>query len=270
MNEDLRLSEPGASFIKRKERCSRRVGPDAFKPYICPAGVLTVAWGHTNAQGRQFGPDDIWTQAECDAAFEEDMFQVGCHVKALVTVQLTQPQYDMLVSFTENCGWGALAKSTLLIKLNRGDYSGASREFLKWTHGGPEHTEFPGLVSRRHAESYIFRTGDYDDAPGADETEHEMPQAINRPKPIAGSGGGHIAGIGLGGLTLSRVGDLLSAHLDRLNDIKAQVDQLTGGSAVEQIYSTLSNPHVLFWIATLALGWCLYSAYRRAHRENEA
>ncbi|MGA8079967.1 MAG: lysozyme [Xanthobacteraceae bacterium] len=263
MNDDFRLSDGGEQFIKRKEKCARRVGPDAFKPYICPAGIPTIAWGHTNATGRQFSADAIWTQAECDAAFEEDAFNAGCHVKALVRVTLTQGQYDALVSFVFNCGWGALAKSTLLAKLNRRDYAGAAREFLKWTHAGPEHVEEPGLVSRRIAESAMFKGAGVIETPD----DGDMPQRVNAPIAAQGSGAGHLAGLGLGGLTLSRVGSLITDHLERLTDLKSQWDELTNGA---DVWKLLSDPHVLFWIATLTFGWCLYTAYRHAHRENQA
>jgi lysozyme len=153
MNDDLRLDPQGEALIKGFEKCSLRA-------YICPAGKLTIGWGHTNDHGRQFKPGDVWTQAECDEAFAQDIFGFECHVRALVKVPVNQGQFSALVSFAYNCGWGALARSSLLSKLNRGDYAGAGRDFLKWTHGGRPLREFPGLVRRRHAESALFLGAD--------------------------------------------------------------------------------------------------------------
>jgi lysozyme len=185
MNEHLKLDEQGEALIKGFEKCS-------LKAYICPAGKLTIGWGHTNDHGRQFASDAVWTQEDADAAFREDMFGFECHVRALVTVPLNQGEMSALVSFAYNCGWQALRKSTLLAKLNRGDRKGAAREFLKWTHGGPDHREFPGLVRRRRAEEAMFSG-----VPEHTVTfgNYEMPQHVSPPKvPPAPSGPAVTAG----------------------------------------------------------------------------
>ncbi|MHB8286172.1 MAG: lysozyme [Caulobacteraceae bacterium] len=130
-------------------------GRHGFKPYTCPAGILTIGWGHTNASGRAFTVTDIWSQQDCDAAFLVDMQGAEAAVRRLVTVKLTQPQFDALVSFTYNCGAGSLAASTLLKLLNAGDFEGAALEFHKWTHGGGQ--ILSGLVRRRAAEALMFQ-----------------------------------------------------------------------------------------------------------------
>jgi lysozyme len=96
----------------------------------------------------------VWSQKECDDAFTADM-QIFCAaVSSLVKVPLNQNQFDALVSFTYNCGSGALKGSTLLRKLNNGDYDGAAAEFPRWTKGGG--VVLPGLVRRRAAEMHLF------------------------------------------------------------------------------------------------------------------
>jgi len=75
-----------------------------FRPYLCPAGVLTIGWGHTNDNGRKFTSHDIWTKGECDAEFRSDMGRFEAAVRRRVKVELTQHQFDALVSFTYNCG----------------------------------------------------------------------------------------------------------------------------------------------------------------------
>ena len=47
-------------------------------------------------------------------------------------VSLNENQFGALVSFTYNLGAGNLASSTLLRKLNAGDYAGAAAEFPRW------------------------------------------------------------------------------------------------------------------------------------------
>jgi lysozyme len=81
-------------------------------------------------------------------------------INTLVTQAVTQAQVDALASFVFNLGVGALGRSTLLKRVNRGDMTGAAAEFGKWVlaDGKP----MPGLVRRRKAEAVLFRMGNYD------------------------------------------------------------------------------------------------------------
>jgi hypothetical protein len=87
-------------------------------------------------------------------------------VNRLVTVPLTQNQFDALVSFTYNLGEGALAESGLLRKLNAGDYAGAAPEFAKWVRAGG--VILPGLVRRRAAEADLFVAAEEEESTVAD------------------------------------------------------------------------------------------------------
>lgn len=75
-------------------------------------------------------------------------------INSLVKVQLNQNQYDALTSFVYNVGGGAFAKSTLLKKLNAGDYTGAANQFPVWKYS--DGTVLAALVSRRVAEKTLF------------------------------------------------------------------------------------------------------------------
>jgi lysozyme len=152
---DLRLSACGAGLIKAFENCLRPVGGGKFRAYLCPAGKLTIGWGHTNDHGRRFDARAVWTQAECDAAFLEDMAYFENAVRRLAKVALTQCRFDALVSFAYNCGEANLARSTLLKKLNAGDFEGAACEFARWNRGGGR--VLPGLVRRRASEALLFQ-----------------------------------------------------------------------------------------------------------------
>jgi lysozyme len=149
-----KISADGAALIKTFESCGKRDGR-MFKPYVCPGGVLTIGWGHTNHHGRRFDEAARWTQAECDDAFEEDMAGFEQQVAALVKVPLKQRQFDALVSFTYNVGVGNLKTSTLLRKLNASDYDGAALEFHRWNRSKGK--VLPGLVRRRAAEALMFQ-----------------------------------------------------------------------------------------------------------------
>nr|WP_253851857.1 lysozyme [Pantoea sp. OXWO6B1] len=75
-------------------------------------------------------------------------------IAAIIEVPLTQNQFDALVSFIFNLGTRNFVRSTLLIKLNSGDYVGAGAEFEIWTKAGGR--ELSGLILRRAAEKALF------------------------------------------------------------------------------------------------------------------
>ena len=94
------------------------------------------------------------TAAEAELLLTVDLSRFEIGVSKLVKVFLNQNQFDALVCFSFNLGLGSLGGSTLLKKLNLGDYTGASLEFPKWTHAGG--VILPGLVKRRAAEKALF------------------------------------------------------------------------------------------------------------------
>jgi lysozyme len=149
-----KLSASGAALIKAFESCQKRNGT-LFTPYVCPAGVLTIGWGHTNHHGRPFDKTARWTQQDCDDVFAEDMAGFEEQVNSIVKVPLKQHQFDALVSFVYNVGVGNLRSSTLLRKLNGGDYQGAALEFHRWNRSNGK--VLTGLVRRRAAEALLFQ-----------------------------------------------------------------------------------------------------------------
>jgi lysozyme len=190
MNEDRKLTAAGANLIKHFEGCLQP-HEGKYKAYKCPANVLTIGWGHTNHHGRKFDAATRWTGEECHAAFLEDMEGFEKAVRRLVTVPLTDYQYDALVSFCYNCGEGNLAKSTLLKKVNARDFgswsedeggTGAAAEFPKWNKGGGK--VLPGLTRRRASEALLFQNIpdlNYDGKADPRPPAHPMPQAVDDP-----------------------------------------------------------------------------------------
>jgi lysozyme len=175
MNEHLTLDEKGADLIKHFEGCLHPHG-DKFKPYRCPANVLTIGWGHTNHHGSQFNEETIWDKDKCDSVFLEDMSGFERSVKNLVKVNLKQYQFNALVSFCYNCGAGNLGKSTLLKKVNKSDFEGAAMEFQKWNKANGK--VMKGLVRRHACESLMFQ--DIADI-NFDGEPDPMPQAVDTP-----------------------------------------------------------------------------------------
>ena len=121
-----------------------------FVAYQDSKGVWTIGWGH--ARGVQEG--DTCTQEQADAWLLEDVQEAVDAVNRLVTVPLTQAQFDALVDFTFNAGEGNFASSTMLRLLNAGDYDGADAEFKRWDMCGGAH--LAGLERRRLAEAAEF------------------------------------------------------------------------------------------------------------------
>jgi lysozyme len=139
----MKTSKRGIDLIKRFEGVR-------LHAYKCPAGVPTIGYGHT--VGVQMGESITLAQAEQMLRDDLPIYEVG--VRSLVKQPLTQGQFDALVSFAFNLGVGALGKSTLLRRLNAGDYAGAAGEFGKWVNAGG--IRLRGLVLRREAERALF------------------------------------------------------------------------------------------------------------------
>ena len=129
---------------------------EGFSPiiYMCPAGYPTIGYGHliTEANKEQFldGVDED----EALDLLRQDVAVAERAVLRLITVPLTQGQFDALASFVFNVGPAAFGNSTLLRLLNAGDATGAAAQFRRWNRGADG--VLPGLVVRRAAERTLF------------------------------------------------------------------------------------------------------------------
>lgn len=131
---------------------------EGFEPraYRCPAGKLTIGYGHVVAPAEYHLRDAALTEEQATRLLDADLGRFALQVDALLAgVSVRQHQFDALVSFAYNCGAGALRGSTLLRKLRAGDAAGAAEEFLRWNKSGGR--ALPGLTRRRKAESALFR-----------------------------------------------------------------------------------------------------------------
>ncbi len=137
------LSSGGLDLIKSHEGLRTSAYQD-------PVGVWTIGYGHTGTAK----PGQKISEAQAEQLLRKDVGWAEDAVRKNVKVPLTQGQFDSLVSFTFNLGAGALGKSTLLQKLNAGDYAGAQAEFGKYVHAGGR--VLPGLVRRRNEEAQMF------------------------------------------------------------------------------------------------------------------
>jgi lysozyme len=121
-----------------------------LEAYKCPADVWTIGYGHTN----KVKQGDVITEGEADILLALDVQEAERAVSSYVDVDINQNQFDALVSFVYNLGAGNFKSSTLLKKLNQGDYLGAANEFHRWNKAGGK--VLRGLVRRREAEANLF------------------------------------------------------------------------------------------------------------------
>lgn len=125
--------------------------------YRCPAGVWTIGYGHT---GKDVYPGLRITVERAEELLERDLTQAATTVLRLVRVPLTAPQAAALADFVFNIGDGNFATSTLLRKLNAGNYAAVPAELRRWTKGRVNGvlTELPGLVKRREANVKLWNS----------------------------------------------------------------------------------------------------------------
>lgn len=169
----MKISEGGLSILKRFEGLRLVAYRDAV-------GVWTIGYGHTSAAGAPAVYAGLTITAQrAEDILVADLRSYEAAVIANVKVPLNQNQYDALVSFTYNVGPGALKSSTLLKKLNAGDYAGAAAEFAKWNKGGGK--VLAGLVSRRAAEAELFNRPVTPPLPV--EAPHPFPAPVPPPAP---------------------------------------------------------------------------------------
>ena len=110
-----------------------------------------VGYGHLIKRGEHF---KHVSKEKATTMLANDLASVAETIDAEVTVKLTDNQYTALASLCFNIGAGAFADSTLVEKLNRGDFKGAQKEFIKWNHKGKVVVD--GLTKRRKREAALF------------------------------------------------------------------------------------------------------------------
>lgn len=139
-----RINEAGLSLIKSFEGCK-------LKAYRDIVGILTIGYGHTGADvhsGMEI------SQEEADSILKKDLERFEGAVDGAANESISDNQFAALVAFAFNVGAGAFNSSTLLRKVNAGDYSGAAEEFLRWDKAGGK--VVAGLTRRRQAERSLF------------------------------------------------------------------------------------------------------------------
>ena len=126
--------------------------------YIDTSGLPVIGYGQSRINGKKVRMGQYITKAQADAALERELYHIQQIVLAHVKVDLNPHQLGALTSLVYNAGARIVTNSTLVRKLNSGDYVGASREFVRWNKANRRGrlVAFPGLTKRRLAETQLF------------------------------------------------------------------------------------------------------------------
>ncbi|OKP05589.1 lysozyme [Xenorhabdus eapokensis] len=142
----MEISESGINKLKSYEGLKLKAYPDP----ATGAAPWTIGYGHTKG----VKPGQVITVQQAEEFLHQDLIPIYAAIQRLVKIPLTPGQFDALCSFIFNLGIDNFAHSTLLKKLNTGDYQGAAKEFVKWDRA--DGRELADLRLRRESEQKTF------------------------------------------------------------------------------------------------------------------
>lgn len=231
----MHMSQAGLdNILKRFEGCK-------LKAYRCPAGILTIGYGHTSAAGAPEVTEGMTiTQDEAEDILKRDLVKYEIPVAAMVKVELEQNQFDVLVDFAYNAGVGALKTSTLLKKVNAGDFDAVPDELMKWTKGGGK--VLPGLVRRRQAEAAWWSA--HHTHPHDHEDHRAEPDAVPQKTMIESKQGN--AAVVTGAL----------AGVGAAKEVVAQAQEAS--DLLDVVLNLLKNPNFLIMLVVVGLGAAIW------------
>mgnify|MGYP001298266359 CR=1 FL=1 len=145
---NMQISEEGKSLIKKFEGC-------VLDSYQDAVGVWTIGFGHT----KNVKKGDTWSQSHAEEMLDAELIEYEDYIHEYVKVDLTQNQFDALVSWCYNLGPNSLKKSTMLKVLNKGNHQEVPHQIKRWNKAGGKVLE--GLVRRREAEAVMFEGGEW-------------------------------------------------------------------------------------------------------------
>lgn len=142
------LSKKGIVLLKRSEGFSNL----AYKP--SPTDPWTIGYGSTIVDSQPVYAGQTITREEAEEALQSDIIRFSKSLNSYLKVSLNQNQFDAIFCLVYNIGLGAFKKSTLLKKLNMGDFKAAALEFTKWKWDNGKIST--GLEKRRIREQQLF------------------------------------------------------------------------------------------------------------------
>jgi lysozyme len=222
-----RINDEGLALIKQWEGLK-------LTAYLCPAKVWTIGYGSTLGVTESMKI----TKAKAEKLLLKDLERFEAAIERLVSVPLNDNQFAALVSWAFNVGEGAVAKSTLIRKLNAGDYDAVPQELARWNKAGGK--VLTGLSNRRAAEAGLWAKGEF---VASNYVEPESPEKnLAQSRTMTGA---TVAGVPGAGIAIDGVVELVNAT-------EKAGSFLDGGSIIKII------------VGLVILGGALYAAYARA------
>lgn len=149
----------GLALVKVSEGLVLRAAPDGV-------GIPTVGYGHTNAAGPPpVTMGMIVTEAWSETVLNGDLVICDAQLSLVLKAVLNDNEHDAILDFLFNLGIANLERSTLLRRINAGDFDLSWRnadgndvgEFGRWIYDEDGEIE-PGLIKRRAAEYKLWQT----------------------------------------------------------------------------------------------------------------
>lgn len=218
-----------------------------FRAYLCPAGVWTIGYGHTDGvqEGQQI------TEAQADRFLDQDLDWAEACVEKYAP-GANDNEFAAMVSLTFNIGAAGFAKSTVARLHNVGDKLGAARAFRMWNKAtvGGKLVELPGLTRRRLAEESLYLTS------ASPFQEQAMPQEVAPPPTMATSKTGWTAG----GVAVAGAGTLAEQlDPDKISAAASAIESLSGSAQSIMRVATTVGPIVL---TTVVVGGAVFILVR--------
>jgi len=203
------IKHAGLAAIKQREGLRLRAYQDQ-------ADIWTIGYGHTGTVKR----NDRISQIQATAYLKEDVHWAESVISASVQVPLNDDEFAALVSWAFNVGTHAVIESTLVRRLNAGDYASAASELMRWVKvTSPKTGKLvfnSGLQNRRISEVEQFTKG------GARETRASIARGASVAATPAGrediAGSRTMRGAGVAG-----IGTVAGSVIEMVEQAKPQV-----------------------------------------------
>lgn len=163
------------TFSKQWEGFRSKAYPD---PGSRDGTPWTIGYGQTEINGVPVKKGDTITEARASELLQQRHDRLAARILGVVKVPLSPYQLATLVSFADNVGWGnsrtpGFSTSTLLKKLNAGDYNAVPAQLVRWVNN--DGAKMQGLVNRRAAEAGLWSKGAFVASAPVDAKPHGEP-----------------------------------------------------------------------------------------------
>ncbi|WP_039761135.1 lysozyme [Bartonella queenslandensis] len=219
-----KISQDGIEALKQWEGLR-------LEAYQDIAGVWTIGYGHT--AGVKEG--DIITKNQADTLLKEDLKGFEKTVYETIKVDLNDNQFAALVSLAFNIGVSAFKASTLVQKLNQGDYDSVPAQFHRWVYSAGERAQ--GLINRRAAEIGLWSKGSFVASQGV-ECAEVKPERLHKTREGKSA---IVAGVGILGSTCSEAAHQIEPYVDSLNMMRYVFLALTLAGVCFGLWATMKR-----------------------------